>query len=223
MLRSQAPLALRPTPEALYVVGSAAGPLGGDQLALSVELVAGAVLTLRTTAAGLALPGTAGGGPSRMRVDVTVGSGARLRWLPEPLIAVAGCRHHALARVRLHDGASVEWREELVLGRSGEPPGSLRMALWVDVADRPLLRSELAVGPDAPGWDGPAVLGCARAAGHLLLAGAGLPPLAEAVPLGESAAVLPLAGPGILVNAVAADARALRALLDAASAHLAAI
>ena len=60
MLRSQAPLILRQTPEAVYLVGGAAGPLGGDVLELRIDVRAGATLRLRTAAAAVALPGRDG-------------------------------------------------------------------------------------------------------------------------------------------------------------------
>jgi urease accessory protein len=39
----------------------------------------------------------------------------------------------------------------------------------VNLDGHPLYRHELAVGPDADGWNGPAVLGTARATGSVLL------------------------------------------------------
>ena len=49
VLRSQAPLILRQTPEAVYLVGGAAGPLGGDVLELRIDVREGATLRLRTS------------------------------------------------------------------------------------------------------------------------------------------------------------------------------
>ena len=60
VLASQAPLVLRRTPEAVYLVGGAAGPIGGDQLSLRITVGAGALLRLRTAAASIALPGLDG-------------------------------------------------------------------------------------------------------------------------------------------------------------------
>jgi urease accessory protein len=79
-----------------------------------------------------------------------------------------------------------------------------------------LLDTELACGPGAPGgWDGPAVLAGHRAVGQLLVVDPAYTdkPL-EPLVLGPTAALAPLAGPAVLVTAVAADARALRKLLD---------
>lgn len=167
VLRSEPPLSLRPSGEEVYLVGSAAGPLGGDRLRLTIDVGDGASLTLRSIAASVALPGD-GGELSRLDVHARVGRWATLRYRPEPLIAAAACRHRTTARLELALHASVEWREELVAGRHGEPPGSCWTRLVADIDGRPLLRHELRMGPDAPGWDGPAGLAGAGAVGMVL-------------------------------------------------------
>ncbi|MEN3306173.1 MAG: urease accessory protein [Micromonosporaceae bacterium] len=216
VLASEAPLVLRRTgPEQVHLVGGAAGPLGGDELYLSIEVGAGARLCLRTVAASVALPGR-GGAESLSHVDASVAGS--LDWLPEPLVAAGGCRHRVLSTVDLDRDASLLWRDELVCGRHGEAPGDATVRTGVTLAGRPLLRHELSVGPAAPGWDGPAVLGGARAVGSLLVvspswAGAGKP---AAQPLGPDAALLPLAGPAVLASATGADAHQVRVQLDAA-------
>ncbi len=214
VLRGAAPVSLRPTPDGLHLVASAAGPLGGDVVAIDVRVGADAALTVRTAAASLALPGR-DGAPSAVTVTAEVGPGGSLRWLPEPLVAVAGCRHTASATVRLADGATLVWRDEVMLGRHGEPPGDVVTRLAVDVAGRPLTRHELRAGPSAPGWDGPGALGPCRAAGSLLVAGPGHRAGEPAV-LSPTAATLPLDGPATLTTATAPDAPTLRRLLDTA-------
>jgi urease accessory protein len=217
VVRSAPPLLLRRTLGAgdgteVHLVGGAAGPLGGDRLRLEVEVEPGADLCLRTVAASVALPGP-DGSPSQMDVVAAVATGGRLAWLPEPLVAATGCRHAATGRVTLADGARLTWRDELVCGRYGEQPGDARVALAVTYGGRPLYQQELAVGPAAPGWDGPAVLDGARATGSMLWVGSGaVPP----VVLGPTVALMPLAtGPAVLATATAPDAAALRRHLDA--------
>ncbi|WFE66069.1 urease accessory protein UreD [Micromonospora sp. WMMD714] len=231
-LRGESPLLLRqaaatddiPT---VYVVGGAAGPLAGDDLRLTVEVGPGAALRVRTVAASVALPGRAGA-VSRMQVDAVVHAAGTLLWLPEQLVAAAGCDHVAESRVELAGDARLSWREELVCGRYAEPAGNVVVTTSVDYAGRPLLRQSLAVGPAAPGWAGPAVLGGATATGSLLLVDPASPPgpvVADAtggvtrgrvLPTGPGAAAawLPLAGgPAALLTATAADAQTLRDLL----------
>jgi urease accessory protein len=217
VLRGEPPLLLRRTgPAQVHLVGGAAGPLGGDDLRLDIEVAAGATLCLRTVAATIALPNR-GGDASRLQIHATVAPGGRLRWLPEPLIAAAGCHHITVSTVELAAGAALQWRDELVCGRHGEPSGDVRLGTAVHLAGRPLYQHELAVGPSIPEWSGAAVLGGAGAVGSLLLVNPewtehGPPP---ARVLGDSAALMPLAGPAVLAIATAADLPGVRRVLDA--------
>lgn len=217
-LRSDPPLTLRRTaPERIHLVSSAAGPLGGDRLRLVLRLAPGTRLELRSVASSLVLPGS---GESVLTVEATVGSGASLRFAPEPTVLAAGCHHRTRTLLELAEDASVYWREELVFGRHGEPPGRCRSRFDATVGDRPLLRQEFTVGD--PRVDAsPAVFGTARCVGSTLLAGA--PPTGTARPaqavVGDGVAVLPLAGPGTLVSALAQDAVALRRRLEWGEAH----
>jgi len=183
-LHSEPPLTLRPTPDALYVVGTAAGPLGGDELTFDVTVADGADLTLRTVAASIVLPGPRGG-RSHTVTTVTVGRGATLRYEPEPVIVVAGCDHVATTTIHLAADARLVWREHLVLGRHGEGPGSILQRLRIDRVGAPLYRNDLALGPEHPGWESPAVLAGARRVSTTVTAGidAPTPPGATAMPL----------------------------------------
>jgi urease accessory protein len=225
VLASQVPLVLRRTPDAVYVIGGAAGPIGGDDLSLRISVAEGAFLRVRTAAASIALPGP-DGLESVLRLSVSVGPGARLEYLPEPVVVTAGARHATVVSVSLDEGASLLLREELLLGRHGEDGGATRLVLRVDYAGRPLLRQSLEVRGTDDASLGPAVLAGHRAVGTLLHvsptldmrpAGSMVPmnipvtsgPTGTTRPAG-CAAVLPLAGPGVLVTALAHDAVTLR-------------
>ncbi|HEU5157662.1 MAG TPA: urease accessory protein UreD [Streptosporangiaceae bacterium] len=227
-LRSDGPLALREgrpwhegggdaerRPAVVYLVGAAAGPLGGDDLALRITVAPGAHLAVRSVATTLALPGD---GESRLAIRAAVGAGGRLDFAPEPTVAAAGCHHTCVAGIELGAGAGLRWREELVLGRHGERPGRYASRCDVTLDGRPLLRHELRVD-DAGTYGSRAVLADAAAVGTVVLAGPGLTerPYAD----DDGLAVLPLAGPGVLVSATAATATALRRRLERGTAHAA--
>jgi urease accessory protein len=217
VLRGESPLLLRRTGPrtgddvTVHLVGGAAGPLRGDDLRLDLEVGPGARLTVRSVAAQLALPGRPGGPASRLAIRATVGAEATLRWLPEPLIAAAGCDHRAITRVEVAEGGTLLWRDDLVCGRHDEPSGDVHTDLAIRYAGSTLYRHELTIGAGAPGWSGAAVLGGGRAVGSLVLAGPDLP---TAALLGGDAALMPLAGPGLLASAVGQDIRQVRAALD---------
>jgi urease accessory protein len=173
VLHGEAPLLPRrtgpagPGPATVHLVGGAAGPLGGDDLDLAVSVGPDARLRLRSVAATVALPAR-GGAESRLTIRVDVARGGELDWQPEPLVAAAGCRHRTLSIVDIEAGGRLIWREELVCGRHEEPSGNAVIGMIVRYAGRALYANELAVGPSANGWAGPAVLGGARASGTLL-------------------------------------------------------
>lgn len=206
----------------VMLVGAMSGPLGGDRFTVAAAAGAGARLHIGSAAATLALPGQAGGG-ARYDVTLDVAAGGELRWLPEQLISAQGSELQVNSRVDLAPGARLVFREEQVLGRAGEEPGRLTSRLTVRLGGRPLLDQEVACGPGAPGgWDGPAVLAGYRALGQLVVA---RPEYTERVPAprvldGGRAALTPLAGPAVLVTALADDALRLRRVLDEALAGL---
>ncbi|WP_405755019.1 urease accessory protein UreD [Streptomyces sp. NBC_00073] len=222
LLSGEGPLALRRTrgsgaEAGVMLVGAMSAPLGGDHLTVEAAAGPGARLALASAAATLALPGR-GGEPARYDVRLTLAGDAAVRWLPEPLVSVRGSDLRVRTRVELALTARLLLREEQVLGRTGEEPGLLRSRLTVTRGGKALLDQEVACGPGAPGgWDGPAGLAGHRALGQLLVVD---PAFAESAPapavLGEFAAVTPLAGPAVLVTALAPDALRLREVLDAA-------
>lgn len=199
---SAPPITFRRAPEAVYLVGTAAGPMGDDDLTVRVEVCDGGWLTVRSAAATVIY---AGGG-SRQRFAVSVGRGGTLDWHPEPVIATAGCHHLQDVRISLAADARLDWTEEVVLGRHRETPGRIELHLRVDLDGRPLLRHQLAVG--APGWDGPAILGDQRAAGMRLV----VDPASPAPPstAGTGWAWLDLDGPARLLVGYGSDLAELR-------------
>ena len=210
VLRSDGPLALRETPRGVYLVGTAAGPLGGDDLALDIDVGPGAGLVIRSAAGMLLLPGP-DGGASGLRITARVGPGGRLDFAPQPAVAAAGCDHRTDARIDLSAGASLRWREEIVLGRHGEPSGQYASRLDVILAGTAAYRGELAVG--RPQTDrSSAVLDGAGAVGSVVLVDAARPRPPAAIH--EGLAVLPLAGPGAAVTATGPDAVIMARRLD---------
>jgi urease accessory protein len=209
VLHSESPLLLRRTDAAVtvHLVGGAAGPLRGDRLRLTITVAPGATLQIRSVAAQLALPGRAHLPPSELDIHAEVAGGGTLRWLPEPLIAAAGCDHRTTTHVEVADGGTLLWRDDVVAGRHHEPSGSLRTHTTIRYAGTTVYRHDLAIGPHAPGWDAAAVLGDARAIGTVIATPRPDWPVIPGL-------VMPLAGPGQLAIAAATDIRQVQAALD---------
>jgi urease accessory protein len=224
-LRSAPPLTLRlaakaPEPWAAHAIDAArvcltagaAGPVGGDQLTLHVDVGRGSALVLSEVSPTLLLPGPHGE-PSVLRVRIRVAADAKLVWLPEAVIASRGCDHLTDVRVDLEDGARLLMREEVLLGRHGEPGGRVCQRVAVRLAGRPLYRQDLLIG--AADTRSPAVLGHFRAVGSTVVVDPRW--VCEAPPvqrLSGAAALLPLAGPAAVVTALADDNLQLRAQLE---------
>lgn len=160
-LRSSGALQLRPTPKGLFVVGGAAGPVGGDRFELDIDIGPGAELLLTTAAANLVHPGPTGE-RSHYDVRVRLGDGSRLRWTPQPTIAITGADHAMTTTVDAADTASFEWIDELVLGRHDEEPGRVESRVDLVVGGTPSIRTRsthagltrvrtaITLGDDAP-------------------------------------------------------------------------
>ncbi|GAA4880341.1 urease accessory protein UreD [Kitasatospora terrestris] len=224
-LAGAGPLALRRTRDGeggaarVTVIGSMAGPLGGDRIGLRIDVRAGAALHVASAAATVSLPGPHTGPhpvPAHYDLDLTVGEDATLHWLPEQVVAASGSHLITRVRIRLAAGARLRYREEQVLGRhhdwsTGTPPGRLTTRLTVTRTGRTVLDQQTDIGPGAPAWNGPAVLGPHRTAGQLLTVGDPAPP---PPPPDTDAVLLILPTPdATLLTALAPDALALRRLL----------
>jgi urease accessory protein len=143
----------------LRLVGTAAGPLAGDDLALSLVLRAGARATLRAAGASVA---QGGGGSRTLAIRAELGAGADLSAEPGTLVACAGSQVDVRVEVLLGAGARVDWRELIVLGRTGEPPGRVTLRWDVTRGGQPVLRQFADLDPGLRGLTaGKRVLACA--------------------------------------------------------------
>jgi urease accessory protein len=211
VLRCEPPLALRTTRDGVFLVGTAASPVGGDDVSLDVDIDGRARCTIRSSAATVALPGPRGE-ESRWTVHARVGGRARLDWRPEPLVAAARCRHVAASYIEVSADALITWREELVLGRAGEEPGWCMTRLHVDRDGVPLVRHDLVVDAQTRTTG---VLGNARVVGTLLSIGARVPGCTPPVrPAGCELEVFALDHDVALVTALGPSAVWVRAALD---------
>jgi urease accessory protein len=208
-VRSDPPMSIRRTGERVVVAGSAAGPVGGDELALDVVVGPAAHLSLGTVAATIVWPGPTGS-PSRQLLRLDVGAGGHVRWEPEPLVAVARCRHSVETHVALAAGATAWLVDEVSLGRSGEPSGDVVLS-WRVVRDgRPLVHHAERLGPGAPGWGSAVAAGRHR---HLLATIAVGHPTPDVAPVVEpdlAMAVLAVAADAWVVLAAGASRRVVR-------------
>jgi urease accessory protein len=201
-LHADGALAVRRTgPATVHLVGTAAGPLGGDVVEVEVAVRTGALLTVEGVAATIALPGP-GHVPATWTLTADVGAGARLVCAPQPLVVCAGARLRTRTAVTLAGDASLDLVEQVVLGRFAEPGGDWTGRIAADVDGAPVLRQSqsaalLTAGPRRPGDAAP------RAIVSRLLLGAWVGETTPAV-RGDAVAC-PLAAAGVLLTSLGPD------------------
>jgi urease accessory protein len=148
-------------PLRVVMVGSCAGPLGGDRYTVEVDVGSGAAVELGTTSSAVALP-SADQEPSHIHTTIRVGARGRLHWSPKPTIYGGNSRHHTTTTIDLSDGAGLIYRETQVLGLQGRPPAEARSHIRATLDGKPLWDQEAALGEDVPGGAGPAINNGAR-------------------------------------------------------------
>ncbi|HEX4344129.1 MAG TPA: urease accessory protein UreD [Solirubrobacteraceae bacterium] len=195
-------------------VPTQAGPLAGDRDSARIVVGAGATLVVEPVAATLALPGAA---CTVLSLDVTVREGGRLVLDEGPLIVCAGAQVRRRCTIELEAGAVAALRETFVLGRDGEPAGTLDAATRVTLDARPLLHDAARLGPTTRRDD----VHVALAPGHrvvstICLLGVRPPETgAPGAPDAPDEDVLRLHGPGALLRATGTSAAATDAIADA--------
>ena len=175
---SQPPLTLRQLAAedrqvcVLCQVGSAAGPLSGDEVTLDLTVGDDARAELVASGSSIA-QGLAGRPPSRLNAVVTVGSRASLCAEPPALIVCAGSAVQVRVAVELAADATIRWRELIVLGRSGEAGGSVALSWSVRRAGAAVFTQSVELtSPELTRW--PGMLGPARVLASMFASGPAL-------------------------------------------------
>ncbi|MEX0847974.1 MAG: urease accessory protein UreD [Ilumatobacteraceae bacterium] len=140
----------------IVIVNGAAGPLGGDELHLSLVVADGARVRVRSVAASMAQPGPTDAWSTTL-TRLVVGEGAHLDWDLEPTISVCGSRHRARTTLDVAATGSATVAESVWLGRHGQDPGVLALRQRVTEAGRAVLDHETVLGAGrlGPGAHGP--------------------------------------------------------------------
>lgn len=215
----------------IVLLNTAGGLTGGDRLryALSLGESARAVATTQTAErAYRSLPDLL---PARLDVEINVGAGGHLSWLPQETILFDGAALHRRTRIDLAEGASCLACESVVLGRAamGETVTELEFRDWREIrrAGAAVYLDPFVLGrTDLARRDGIATLGGARAIASVVFVGPGAEDRLEPVrcltdSAGDGVEAAASAWEGRLVlRALAVDAQPLRRLLSAVLAQL---
>jgi urease accessory protein len=212
---SEPPFAIRRSGGRYIVVGSAAAPVGGDELSLCIDVVDGATAHVTTAAATMLWPAPTGMVASTLTTTLNVGANSCLVWSPEPSVSVVGSQHVAHTSVFLASGASCMIVEEIALGRHAELPGSVDAVLRVERDGAVLVHHGELYGIGSGGWGNAVGTGDARHVFTAVLVGMG--EVSESRTYMSptlSAAWLPIAHDAAMVLAVGPDRPTVRSCLD---------
>jgi urease accessory protein len=139
------------------------GVLGGDQLALSVEVGAGAYAQLTSTSATRVYRSRPEMLPAFQENTVLVQKGALLEYLPDPLIPFAGARYHQHTQITLEPDAGLFWWEVITPGRVARNEifdyDMLQMELVIAAQRRPIAIEAFKLEPRHRVLSSPARLG----------------------------------------------------------------
>ena len=149
------------------------GIVGGDRLAIGVEVATGAQALLTTPGAGKWY--RSAGAEAGQDVTLKVDAGGTLEWLPQESIVFDGARAAMRTRVELATGARYIGLETLCLGRraSGErfAHGHLHLATDIRYDGVPLWHERGRIDGGSPLLDSPVGLAGFSVCGTLLAAG----------------------------------------------------
>ena len=221
-LQVLAPVALEDPAAVVWMLNPTGGLLGGDRLAIAVDAAPRAHAVLTTPSASRVYRAPAE--PTVQRVDIRLGAGAMVEWVPDHTIPYAGSDFRQAIDVELGEGARLILLDAFAAGRiaHGEAWAFRRLESAVTVRDRQglVLHDRFVLGAtqgrglgaaeDQPYF---ATLLVAATEGLDAFAGAAAAALEAAEGAVGGVARLPRAG--AVVRCLAASAPALTALLDA--------
>ncbi|SNT07752.1 urease accessory protein UreD [Rhodococcoides kyotonense] len=139
-------------PDSVHMIGTAATPLGGDNLCIRIVVGAGARLSVRSVAASVALPGRSAV-ESSAEWMFAVDDGGVLDFDPKPMIVAGNAIHHTHTAIDFSSSSTIEYRERVQIGRVGESLGKWYGTMRSDVDGRAHLRHRVELGVGTTGYD----------------------------------------------------------------------
>lgn len=198
----------------LWIVGSAACPVGDDDVTIDLHVGESVTATVRSVAATLVY--AARGEGTRLTTRLHVARGASLTWRPEPVIVTARARHRASLVADVATGGILVADEVVIFGRTDEAAGPYESVTDLRRDGTPI--SLTSFDTSLPGWAGPGGTAGAKVVATRVV----VDPFDATVtdrrpdPVDGSTVVLRPEGGGLLATTVAPDPDRARAQLDAA-------
>ncbi|MHB8628366.1 MAG: urease accessory protein UreD [Aggregatilineales bacterium] len=163
----------------VHVHNVSGGILGGDKLELTVQVGAQARAQLTTTSATRLYRRSAHKTVSRQTNDFTIGSGALLEVLPDPLIPFAHSAYEQFTRIDLADDAGLFLWETVAPGRAARGElfayDSLTLKLDIFACQQPIALEHIRLEPQLAPLTSPVRLGPYRHFSTFYICRVGLP------------------------------------------------
>ena len=139
------------------------GLLGGDELAMSLEISENAQAQVTTTGATRIYRSRADAAPAIQRIHVHVRQNACLEYLPDPIIPFAGSRFTQDTKIQLDAGSGLFWWEVLAPGREARDElfayDAVEMKTRICALDDPIAIERVRLQPGLYPLTSPARLG----------------------------------------------------------------
>jgi urease accessory protein len=191
----------------LWFVGSAATPVGDDDITVELRVGPGVRATVRSVAAMVVYAAPGAGTTLTTRLEVA--AGAELVWQPEPVIVTARARHRSFLVADVAAEGRLLADELVVLGRTDEDPGAFAATTELRRDGTPI--SLTSIDTALPGWSGPGGTDGAKVVGTRAVL---RPGVVEAQPPSSTSAVLRPEAGGAIATTLAPDPDLARRQLD---------
>ena len=197
----------------LWIVGSAATPVGDDDITFALDVGEGVTASVRSVAATVVY--AARGEGTRITTRLRVAAGATLVWQPEPVIVTERARHRAVLEADVAADGTLCADEVVVFGRSDEGLGGYRSTMDLRRDGGPF--SLTSFDSSLPGWTGPGGVDGAKVVGTRLTIGPlGTLPPADAATVDQRTVVVRPTEHCAIATTLAADPTEAGARLGAA-------
>lgn len=127
------------------------GVLGGDQLAVTVEVGARAVAQVTSTGATRIYRSRENSEPAKQRTRINIKDGGLVEYLPDQLIPFAGSSYRQETRVELGTNAGLFWWETVTPGREAHNEtfayDLLQLKTWISALGQPIAIEHMRIEP----------------------------------------------------------------------------
>lgn len=145
---SEPPISFRETIDGVKIINTAAGPLGGDEYFIDINIEDGASLTLGSIASSIAQPGTPASKPSKISLKISLGRSSQLRWVPQSLILIKDSYLIQKVEIYCQPNSILKFGDSFSFGRYQEKSGRLEQHIKIFIENECALDQQFIIDSD---------------------------------------------------------------------------